>query len=96
MPVQKIDSGSIVCSSGDIPFARLHDDLLAIDQRAGYCYSLNPSAARIWELIPSPIAVRTVCAIICKEFGVEEQECTEDVLTFLGALASAGLVRVAD
>jgi Coenzyme PQQ synthesis protein D (PqqD) len=96
MSVPKIDVGSVVCSSGTIPFARLHDDLLAIDQRAGYCYSMNPSAARIWELIPSPIAVSTVCSVLCREFGVDEQECTEDVLAFLGVLAGAGLVRVAD
>jgi hypothetical protein len=96
MPAPKIHSGSLVCSASNIPFSRLHDDLLAIDQRAGYCYAMNPSAARIWELILSPIPVSSVCGALCREFGVNEEQCREDVVHFLAALADAGLVRVAD
>jgi hypothetical protein len=92
----KIHSGSLVSSASSIPFSRLHDDLLAIDQQAGYCYAMNPSAARIWELIPSPTRVSAVCATLCSEFGVNEEQCREDVVNFLAALADAGLVRVAD
>jgi hypothetical protein len=96
MPTLKIHSGSLVCSAGDLPFSRLHDDLLAIDERVGYCYAMNSSAARIWELIPGPTKVSDICAVLCREFGVEEEKCREDVVDFLGALADAGLVRVAD
>jgi hypothetical protein len=96
MSGSKIHPGSLVCSADGVPFSRLHDDLLAIDQRAGYCYSMNPSAARIWELIPNPTPVSSVCTVLCKEFGVEEEQCREDVLDFLAVLADAGLVKVAD
>lgn len=95
MPGSKIHSGSLVCSTGNIPFLRLHDDLLAIDQQAGYCYSLNPSAARIWELIATPTAVSSVCATLCSEFGIPEEQCREEVLGFLAALDEAGLVGLA-
>jgi hypothetical protein len=96
MSAPKIHSGSVVCSIGNIPFSRLHDDLLAIDQRAGYCYSMNSSAARIWELIPNRTAVSSVCAVLCREFGVDEEQCQADVVDFLGALAAAGLVEVSE
>jgi hypothetical protein len=92
----KISDLSRVCSIGNLPFTRLHEDLMAIDQAAGYCYSLNSSAARIWELIPAPTRVSSLCAILCSEFSVSEEQCRADVLGFLTALADAGLVRVAD
>jgi Coenzyme PQQ synthesis protein D (PqqD) len=91
----KIDGLSLVCSTGNLPFTRLHEDLLAIDQLAGYCYSMNPPAARIWELIPSLTPVSSVCAILCREFSVDETQCREDVISFLTTLADAGLVKVA-
>ena len=95
MPGSKIHSGSLVYSTGNIPFLRLHDDLLAIDQQAGYCYSLNTSAARIWELIATPTAVSSICTVLCSEFGIPEEQCREEVLGFLAGLHDAGLVRVA-
>jgi hypothetical protein len=57
---------------------------------------MNASAARIWELIPSPVAVSRVCDVLCTEFGVEEKQCRQDVLDFLAALANAGLLKIAD
>jgi hypothetical protein len=92
----KVHAGSLVCSTENLPFSRLHDDLMAIDQRAGYCYSMNSSAARIWELIPNPTPVSNVCAILCREFGVDEEQCYQDVVEFLATLAEAGLVKVTD
>lgn len=89
-----IHTGSVVCSVGNIPFVRLHEDLLAIDQRAGYCYSLNASAARIWELLAAPTSVSVICARLCSEFGLNEEQCRSDVVDFLMALADAGLVTV--
>jgi hypothetical protein len=90
----KIHPGSLVYSVDGVPFSRLHDDFLAIDQRAGYCYSMNFPAARIWELIPLPTPVSSVCTILCKEFRVDEDQCREDVVNFLTVLADAGLVKV--
>ena len=57
---------------------------------------MNPSAARIWELIPNFTPVSAVCAELCVEFGVDDEQCRQDVLAFLSSLAEAGLVRVAD
>jgi hypothetical protein len=94
MTSPRIHAGSLVCANGDIPFTRLHDDLLAIDPRTGYCYSMNPSAARIWELIHSTIGVSAVCAALCEEFGINGEQCHTDVLEFLNALADANLVKV--
>jgi hypothetical protein len=90
----EIHPGTLVCSVPDVPFSRVHEDLLGIDQQAGYCYSMNPSAARIWELIPIFTPVSNVCSVLCTEFSVDEEQCRQDVMSFLNVLADAGLVKV--
>ena len=70
--------------------------MLAIDQQAGFCYSMNLPAARIWELIPDPIAVGDVCDSLCREFAVDRATCLADVLQFLNAMLDAGLIQVTD
>ncbi len=90
----KIQSGSSVVSRAGLPFSRFHEEALAIDQQAGYCYSMNLPAARIWELIPQPTPVDEVCAALCREFSVDPQTCLEDVIQFLDAMQEAGLIQV--
>jgi len=70
--------------------------MLAIDERAGFCYSMNLSAARVWELIVAPVAVADVCATLCNEFAVDRETCLRDVCEILSAMRVAGLVNVAD
>ena len=91
----KINSASIVKRGKDIPFSQLDDELLAIDAQAGYCYSLNASAGRVWELIATPMSVGAVCAQLRQEFAVDEATCLREVLALLQGLSVAGLVQMA-
>ena len=94
--IPSLDPRSIVSSATDIPFSRLHDDILAIDQNAGYCYALNASAARVWDLILTPTSVGSLCAALCREFAVDRETCLRDVSDLLTALREAGLIKVTD
>jgi Coenzyme PQQ synthesis protein D (PqqD) len=88
------DSRSIVSSATNIPFSRLDDDLLALDEQAGYCYSLNASAARVWELVATPTSVGSICDVLCTEFAVDRDTCLRDVCELLSALLEAGFIKV--
>jgi hypothetical protein len=77
-------------------FLPLHDDRLAIDERAGYCYSLNVSAGKVWDLMLSPVSVSVICSALCAEFSVDPEICLHDVSELLDAMRAAGLVSVAD
>jgi len=92
----EIDARCVVRRSSDIPFSWLDEDMLAIDERAGYCYSLNASAARIWDLILTPKSVGDVCSVLCKEFAVDRETCGRDVSEVLSAMRDAGLIEVTD
>ena len=92
----RVTPQSIVRRGRDIPFSELDDELLAIDAQAGYCYSLNESAGRVWSLISAPIEVSEICARLRLEYVVDEATCLEEVLGLLQGLAEAGLVQVGD
>ncbi|HEX4278869.1 MAG TPA: PqqD family protein [Bryobacteraceae bacterium] len=96
MASSPIDSRSIVVTTSAIPFARLDDDMLAIDERAGFCYSMNASAVRVWELAANPMSVGDICAALCQEFAVEPDTCVRDVSELLTAMRDAGFVSVTD
>ena len=96
MEAHKLDPDALVRAVAGVTFSRLHQDLLAIDQQAGYCYSMNLCGARIWELIQKPAPVSVICAVLGTEFGVEKDKCLRDVLDFLDSLAEAGLIKISN
>jgi len=91
-----IDQSSVVTAVQDVPFSQLHDELLGISASRGYCYALNPSAARIWELIQTPVQVGGVCAVLCSEFAVQPELCYRDVVDFLFTMKRAGLIEISN
>ena len=92
----KIDIQTKIQRAKNIPFSQLDDELLAIDAQAGYCYSLNPTAGRVWELIVLPVTVDTVCAQLLREYSVDEATCQREVIALLDGMLAAVLVRVLD
>ena len=87
---------SIVRRGRDIPFSELDDEFLAIDAQAGYCYSLNELAGRVWTLISAPIKVSEICAQLRREYAVDEATCLKEVSGLLQGLCDACLVQVGD
>ncbi len=75
-----------------VHFGELHDEWLAIDADAGYCYSLNQTGGYVWQLLAQPVTVAEICAALCREFEVEMETCRRDVEALLGELEKRGLV----
>lgn len=95
MKSSEIHPDSIVSRAADMLFSRVDDELLTIDEQAGYFYAMNESAGRVWELIEEPTSVNAVCAQLCREFTVDEAICLWAVLQVLHGLHEAGLVQAA-
>ena len=81
--------------SKDIAFSQLDAELLAIDAQAGYCYSLNETAGRVWDLIAAPTSIETICAQLRKEYAVDDVSCLREVTALLQGLCDAELVQMA-
>ncbi len=96
MTATLLSAQTIVQRGKDLTFSNLDDELLAIDANAGYCYSLNESAGRVWDLIAASISVSAVCAQLCREYAVDEAACFSEVTALLQGLYDAGLVQIND
>jgi hypothetical protein len=86
----------VVARNSNVPFSRWGETMIAMDEQAGYCYSLNAPAARIWELIQRPISIGDLCASLSREFVVEQNTCIQDVCDLLVVMREAGLVSLTD
>jgi hypothetical protein len=88
----------------DIPFTKVHDQMLALDEDAGYYYALNETSHRVWELLAEPFdtaqgkptTVESVCARLCQEFSVDPDTCQREILHLLHGLHEAGLVQISE
>ena len=83
----------IVTRGARFPISKIDDTLIAIDRQMGYCYALNATAARVWELIASPTTIAAICDTLCLEFEVDRDTCEKDVIDILFELKSVGLVQ---
>ncbi len=85
---------SLVRRCPDVLFTPLNEELLALDEASGHCYSLNEVAGQLWQWMENPQPIRELCARLQEEFQVETQRCQREVLELLEGLREAGLVEV--
>lgn len=75
----------------------LGDEAVILSLKDGVYYGLNAVAARVWELLKQePRTVGKIRDIILKEFDVEEERCTQDLLDLLEQLRVWKLVELRD
>jgi hypothetical protein len=58
-------------------------------------YSLNGTAALIWELLESPRTVADLATALAAEYEVDPAQAESDVTEFVGEMKAVGLVEVA-
>ena len=84
---------TVLCRKSEIPYASIDaEEAVMLDVIAGKYYGLNATAARIWELLDRPIAVRELSRRICDEFEVDPETCDAAVSAFALKLVGKGLV----
>ena len=72
-------------------FRRIDDEMILVPIRRNVgdlesIYTLNPVAARIWELIDAKRQVKDIKQVILQEYEVDETEAERDLLEFLSQL----------
>jgi coenzyme PQQ synthesis protein D (PqqD) len=92
--VEKPGWDEVVCAGANQMSSPIGDDVAILGLDRGEYYGLNPTGARIWELLQKPIRVRDIHTAIVEEFEVEEDTAREDLLALLGQLREAGLIEV--
>jgi hypothetical protein len=62
----------------------------------GKYYNLGEIGGRIWELIEKPMSVTGLVTALMSEYEVEQDECEEQIISFLKHLLEEGLIRTGE
>ena len=84
---------SLIARSDTLPFSRVDDSIIAIDRHSGYCFAMNATSSRVWELISTPIRLGSLCDCLCDEFDVDRETCLKDVMSILSEMNENGLLK---
>ncbi len=55
-------------------------------------YAVGAVAGRIWELLGNPVTPREIVAILVDEYDIGEEQCLNEVGSFVSELIEEGLV----
>jgi hypothetical protein len=71
------------------------DGLVLLDLQGGFVLASNPIGARIWELVEQQLGPREIASQLAREFDVPVERAYTDVIAFVTALETRGLVHEA-
>ena len=75
--------------------ARVHDELVILDDLNNKYLTLNDVGTQVWEGLNTGSSLRQICATLEQRFDVAPGRCAEDVLAFLADLARRQLLEIA-
>jgi len=80
----------------DVLAADFSPEVVLLNLQDGVYYGLEDVGSRVWTLLQSPVAIRTILDTIAAEFDVDAARCERDVRAFLEQLVDRGLAQVCD
>lgn len=72
---------------------QVEDDLILLSLDLGRYFSLNATAAAVWEALVSPISERALVDVLTARFDIDADQCLLAVRRVLDDLAAKGLVK---
>lgn len=82
--------------SPDTAWRRIEDESVVLDLKTSAYYSLNETAAMLWEALGEGLTPRQAAARLCEEFGEEPVTVERDVEAAVAELLSEKLIRRSD
>jgi hypothetical protein len=83
---------TVVVQARPLVATEVDGDLVMMDIEGGHYLTLNPTGARIWDLIAEPRSVADICSALTARFNVTDDQCLADVTAFLTSAMSHGAV----
>jgi hypothetical protein len=87
-------SSDLISRDGDLIFAEVDGEAVALSAARGLCYGLDGIGLRVLQLIESPATLGEICDRLVEEYDVDRTTCEKDVADLIGSLAAEGLVNV--
>jgi hypothetical protein len=90
-----LTSDSRITRSKNQASCDLAGEMAIVNFANGVYYGLDPTGARIWNLLSEPLTVEEVCDTLAGVYDIERSTLESDVRAFVGDLAAHGLVEIA-
>lgn len=87
---------SIITAIEDQISCDLSDGTVVLNLQNGIYYGLNPVGSRIWQMIQVPIKIGEIRDTLVKEFEVDPERCTAEIIKFLMEMAQRDLISISD
>ena len=84
----------VVCAVSRQVSSPVCDEIAILGLDQGIYYGLNPTGARIWELVQKPIKVSEIHRTIVEEYEVDAETARKDLLEVLAQLQQSALIEV--
>ncbi len=84
----------VICAVSRQVSSPVGDEVAVLGLEQGIYYGLNPTGARIWELVRNPIKVSEIHRTIVEEYEVDEDTARKDLLDVLARLQDSALIEV--
>lgn len=82
----------VLSRGSDILDCNVGDDVIVLSMQTGMYYAFDPTAARIWTLLETPMTFGALCDRLTEEYEVEPDTCRADVAPHLQTLMDDALV----
>ena len=89
-------SSTVVRSEGCFDTELSSEETVVLGADLEHYFGLNSVAARVWQLVATPMTVSAICSVLLTEFEVDRATCETQVLVLIRRLAQESLVRVGD
>ena len=80
--------------NNDCVAAMVADELVVLSVDLGRYFGLNPTAARVWELLEQPRTMEELWDSLAEEYEIQPDACRLEVTALLEDLQKEGLVTV--
>lgn len=84
----------VVCAVSRQVSSPVGDEVAILGLDQGIYYGLNPTGARIWDLVRRPVRVSEIHRTIVEEYDIDEETARQNLLEVLAQLQAAALIEV--
>ena len=77
---------------GDVIWRAVDDQVVGLDLQSSRYFSLNPSAAMLWDLLEQEMTAAELAEALTSYYGVEPEAAKKDVEALLAEMARSGLL----
>lgn len=93
---RNISKEHTVCQVGGNIVSDMSGEKVMLSVRKGKYYNLGELGGEIWERIKEPMLVKEIITILMDMYEVQENDCEQQVMSFLDHLLEEGLIQTED